>query len=426
MIKDERLIFAGESLDSLLLIASSSLAVLFMAWGIGANDLANAMGTSVGSRALTVKKAVIYAAVLNFLGAILVGIHVTETIQKGIIDPNFFASNPELLIYGMLSAMLATAIWIAIATYFGLPISTTHSIVGAVTGFGIISTGIYNINWGILLKIAASWVISPVLGAIIAFLIFQLVQKAILGREKQRGAALKLSPFLIFLVFFVITLSIFYEGLKGLRLPLERALLVSFIIGGIGALSGYFLIEYYSHKYEFLHLEKIFAYLQVLTACNVAFAHGANDVANAVGPFAAIYNIVVTNEVSMRVGVEWWMLAFGGAGIAIGCLVGGMKVMETVGRKITEISPTNGFCAEFGTSITVLFFSKLGMPISTSHTIVGAVVGVGLARGVKALSLKVIRDIVISWLLTIPVAAAITIGIYFGIEHLLMFNFAAS
>ncbi|MEM2933762.1 MAG: inorganic phosphate transporter [Methanocellales archaeon] len=401
-----------------LLIASSSLAALFMAWGIGANDLANAMGTSVGSRALTVKRAVIYAAVLNFLGAILVGIHVTETIQKGIIDLNFFTPNPELLIYGMLSAMLAAAIWVAIATHFGLPVSTTHAIVGGVAGFGIITAGIYGVSWGVLLKIAASWVISPVLGAIIAFLIFRIIQKAILSREKQREAALKLSPLLIFLVFFVLALSIFYEGLKGLRLEVGSALLASILIGSAAALLGYFLIKYYSYKYEFFHLEKIFAYLQVLTACNVAFAHGANDVANAVGPFAAIYNIFITKEVSMKVGVEWWMLAMGGAGIAIGCLIGGMKVMETIGRKITEIAPTNGFCAEFGTAITVLFFSKLGMPISTSHTIVGAVVGVGLARGIKALSLRVVRDVIISWLLTVPVAAALAIGIYYGITVL--------
>ncbi|MEM2990181.1 MAG: inorganic phosphate transporter, partial [Halobacteria archaeon] len=277
-----------------LLIASSSLAAFFMAWGIGANDLANAMGTSVGSRALTVKKAVIYAAVLNFLGAILVGIHVTETIQKGIIDLNFFTPNPELLIYGMLSAMLAAAIWVAIATHFGLPVSTTHAIVGGVAGFGIITAGIYGVSWGVLLKIAASWVISPVLGAIIAFLIFRIIQKAILSREKQREAALKLSPLLIFLVFFVLALSIFYEGLKGLRLEVGSALLASILIGSAAALLGYFLIKYYSYKYEFFHLEKIFAYLQVLTACNLAFAHGANDVANAVGPFAAIYNIFIT------------------------------------------------------------------------------------------------------------------------------------
>ncbi len=401
--------------DSWLLIAGSSLVALFVTWGIGANDLANAMGTSVGSRALTIKKAVIYAAVLNFLGATLVGIHVTETIQKGIIDPNFFASNPDLLIYGMLSAMLGAAIWVAIATYIGLPISTTHSIVGAVAGFGIITVGFSNISWSVLLRIAASWVISPISGAMIAFLIFRIIQKAILSREKPQKAALKLSPFLIFLVFFVLSLSIFYEGLKSLRLELESALLASIFIGSTAAFCGYFLIKHYSHKYEFLHLEKIFAYLQVLTACNVAFAHGANDVANAVGPFAAIYNILMTGEVSMKVGVEWWMLAFGGGGIAIGCLVGGIKVMETIGHKITEIAPTNGFCAEFGTAITVLFFSKLGMPISTSHTIVGAVVGVGLARGVKALSLKVVRDIIISWALTIPVAAALAIGIYQGI-----------
>jgi PiT family inorganic phosphate transporter len=406
------------ALNNWLLIASSILVALFMAWGIGSNDLANAMGTSVGSRALTIKKAVIYAAVLNFLGAILVGIHVTETIQKGIIDPNFFAPNPDQLIYGMLSALLAAAIWVAIATYLGLPVSTTHSIVGAVAGFGIISIGIYNIRWGVLLKIAASWAVSPVLGAIIAFSIFQVIKRAVLSREEPQKAALKFSPFLIFLTFLVIALSIFYEGLKNLRLELKSALIASILIGSIASVCGYLLIKYYSRKYKFMHLEKIFAYLQVLTACNVAFAHGANDVANAVGPFAAIYNIYITKEVSMKVGVEWWMLAIGGAGIAIGCFIGGFKVMETIGRKITEISPTNGFCAEFGTALTVLFFSKLGMPISTSHTIVGAVVGVGLARGVKALSLKVIRDIVISWLLTVPVAAVLTIGIYYGIALL--------
>lgn len=401
--------------SSWLIIICSSLVALFMAWGIGANDLANAMGTSVGSRALTVRRAVIYAAILNFLGAILVGINVTQTIQKGIIDPNFFAPNPNLLIYGMLSAMLGAAIWVAIATYFGLPISTTHAIVGAVAGFGMISIGVSGVSWGVMLRIVASWVISPVLGAIIAFLIFQLIRGLILSKENSLEAAIKLAPFLVFSVFFVLALSIFYEGLQSLRLELESALLASILIACVAALSGYFLIKYYSRREGFLYLEKIFAPLQVLTACDVAFAHGANDVANAIGPFAAILNIVMTGGVSMKVGVEWWMLALGGTGIAIGCFIGGMKVMETIGQKITEITPTNGFCAEFGTATTVLFFSKLGMPISTSHTIVGAVVGVGLARGVKALSLRVVKDIIISWILTIPVAAALAIGIYYGI-----------
>ncbi len=409
----------GESLtfdnSTWLVIISSAVVALFMAWGIGANDLANAMGTSVGSRALTVRKAVIYAAILNFLGAILVGINVTETIQKGIVDPGFFTLTPELLIYGMLAAMLGSAIWVAVATYYGLPISTTHAIVGAVAGFGAITMGFSNIKWSVMTRIVASWVISPVLGAIIAFLIFHLIKKLILSKEKPNKAALKLAPFLVFSVFSVIALSIFYEGLKGLRLEFEIAVLASILIGILAAMISYFLIRRYSHRKEFMYVEKIFAPLQVLTACDVAFAHGANDVANAIGPFAAIMNIVMTGEVSMKVGVEWWMLALGGTGIALGCFVGGMKVMETIGHKITEITSTNGFCAEFGTATTVLFFSKLGMPISTSHTIVGAVVGVGIARGVKALSLRVVRDIIISWILTIPIAAALSIGIYYGI-----------
>lgn len=392
----------------------------YMAWNIGANDVANAMGTSVGSGALTLKQAVIVAAIFEFAGAFLVGSHVTNTIRKGMVDPNIFASNPDLLMLGMLSALFAAALWLQLATHFGLPVSTTHSIVGAVVGFALIAAGTAGINWGKVLQIVASWVISPVMGGLIAYSVFIFVRNRILDSQHPMKAVKKHVPVLIFILFSVLTLSMVYKGLKNLKLNLEfnQAILVAIAVGIISVIVGKLCLNrtkeepYATLSQELVSVEGVFRHLQVITACYMAFAHGANDVANAIGPVAAIFSISTTHVVVMKVAVPVWILLLGGVGIILGLATWGYKVIETVGKKITEMTPSRGFSAEFGAATTVLVCSKMGLPISTTHTLVGAVIGVGMARGIASLNLKVVRNIIYSWFITLPVAGVLSIIFY--------------
>lgn len=397
------------------LFTAAAAAGLFMAWNIGANDLANALGTSVGSGMVSAKKAVLLGAFLMFFGAVFVGRHVTETIQKGIIDPLLFQASPMLLTLGMLSAIVAASTWVAIATYYGLPVSTTHSIVGAVAGFGAISVGIQNIKMMTLLSIAASWITSPIFAAILSYIVLKSLDKSIFGARKPIKRAEKIGPIWVGIVFAIIGFSMVYKGIKNLELlAMESALVLSVIIGGFAYIASFILFKTAERKvrFESRQVELLFGYLAILTGGYVAFGIGANDIANAIGPFAAILNIMMTGDVSMRVGIEWWMLAFGGGGMALGCLTWGYKVIATISEKITEITPDNAFAAQFSAATVVILASKLGMPISTTHAIVGAVVGVGLARGIKALNIKVVRDIVTSWIATIPTTAIFAILIY--------------
>lgn len=390
----------------------------YSAWSIGANDVANSMATIVGSRALTLRRAIIIAGIFEFLGAFLVGSHVTDTVRKGIIDPLFFASQPELLAYGMFSALLAAALFQHTATFFGLPVSTTHAIVGSLFGFGLIGAGVGSVNWGRIGIISSGWIISPLLGALVAFTLFHIIRKLILSKEQPYNAAVKVAPYLVFVLFTVIVLSIIYKGLKNLHLdfPFSQALAISLIIGLLGAYITWIVVKIDrtipDHKEQYVKTEKLFGYLQIYTACYIAFAHGANDVANAMGPVAAIFSIFQTNTIIMKVNVPIWILLLGGIGIVVGLSTYGYKVIETIGRKITEITPTRGFAAEFSTATTVLIFSKLGLPISTTHTMVGSVIGIGFARGISTLNLQVIRNIITSWFITIPTAAILTVIIY--------------
>jgi PiT family inorganic phosphate transporter len=390
----------------------------YSAWSIGANDVANSMATIVGSRALTLRRAIIIAGIFEFLGAFLVGSHVTDTVRKGIIDPLFFASQPELLAYGMFSSLLAAALFQHTATFFGLPVSTTHAIVGSLFGFGLIGAGVGSVNWGKIGIISSGWIISPLLGALVAFTLFHIIRKLILSKEQPYNAAVKVAPYLVFVLFTVIVLSIIYKGLKNLHLdfPFSQALAISLIIGLLGAYITWIVVKIDrtipDHKEQYVKTEKLFGYLQIYTACYIAFAHGANDVANAMGPVAAIFSIFQTNTIIMKVNVPIWILLLGGIGIVVGLSTYGYKVIETIGRKITEITPTRGFAAEFSTATTVLIFSKLGLPISTTHTMVGSVIGIGFARGISTLNLQVIRNIITSWFITIPTAAILTVIIY--------------
>jgi len=398
-----------------------SLAVCFyMAWNIGANDVANAMGTSVGSHAVSLKQAVLLAGVFEFAGAFLVGGHVTDTVRKGIVSPAIFQGNADLFVLGMLSALLASGIWLNLSTALGLPVSTTHSIVGAIVGFGLLVGGMSAINWGRLGSVVASWFISPLVGGVIAFVTFSFIKRTVLASWDPVRAARRVVPILIFPVAVVLVLSMLFKGLKNLHLdiPFREALIIALAVGVLAYLTMKFiLVRKYAvrprkRKAAFDQVEGIFRYLQIGTACYVAFAHGANDVANAIGPFAAIVSVFKTGNLEMTVGVPIWILALGGVGIVIGLGTWGYKVIETVGRKITSITPSRGFSAEFATATTVLACSKLGLPVSTSHTLVGSIIGVGMAKGVAAINLRVIRNIINSWLITIPAAAVLTILIF--------------
>ncbi len=418
----------------------------YMAWNIGANDVANAMGTSVGSGALTLKGAILVAGILEFAGALLVGSHVAETVRKGIVNPEIFRSDPIVFVLGMLAALLAAGAWLQIASYFGWPVSTTHSIVGSITGFGFLIGGSQAVNWGKVIFIAASWVVSPLISATISFFIFTLLRKKIFRSVAPVSAAKKLTPILVFFVFAILTLVMVFKGLKNLHLHLSflHALLAAVAIGFVGALASAIWVSrmnlaanstnpvdknrradlrageaFHSRntggrrKKEYQGVEKIFVYLQILSACFVAFAHGANDVANAIGPLAAVVNVIKTGVVGLKAAVPLWALALGGIGIVMGLATWGWRVIETIGKKITELTPSRGFSATFGAAVTVVVASRLGLPISTTHTLVGAVLGVGLARGIEALNLNAIRDIVLSWMITIPAGAAFAIGIYY-------------
>jgi PiT family inorganic phosphate transporter len=399
-------------------------ACVYMAWNIGANDVANAMGTSVGSHAITMWQAVLLAAVFEFAGAFLVGGHVTNTVRKGIVSTELFQGNPEIFVLGMLSALLAAGVWLNLATFLGLPVSTTHSIIGAIVGFGLIVGGVSAIHWGKLASVVMSWVISPVCGGLMGWITFMVIKRTVLTSWNPVRAARRIVPILIFPVAVILVLSMLYKGLKNLKLdvPFSQAILIAMIVG-IFAFYGMKLFLSIKLKNvprkradAFNQVERIFAYLQVGTACYVAFAHGANDVANAIGPFAAIVAVFNNGDLAMKVPVPIWVLALGGAGIVVGLGTWGYRVIETIGKKITSITPSRGFSAEFATATTVLVCSKLGLPVSTSHTLVGSVIGVGLARGMAALNLGVIRSIVNSWLITIPASAIVTIFIFLALK----------
>jgi PiT family inorganic phosphate transporter len=394
----------------------------FMAWGVGANDVANAMGTSVGSRALTVKQAIIIAMIFEFAGAYLAGGEVTSTIRKGIIDPALLSGSPEVLIFGMLSALLAAGVWLLIASSFGWPVSTTHSIVGAIVGFAAVGVGVDAVQWNKVMTIVASWVISPMLAGTIAFLLMQSVQKLILNSAEPFAMAKKYVPVYMLYTGFMIAMVSLMKGLKhiGLEVSVGQSMIYALIFGLIVALIGRYLLKRIqpdpdAEKHNrFGNVERIFAVLMIFTACAMAFAHGSNDVANAVGPLAAVVGTVQSGgEVLQKTTMPPWILLLGGAGIVIGLITLGYRVIATVGKKITELTPTRGFAAELSAATTVVLASGIGMPVSTTHTLVGAVLGVGLTRGIGAINLRAVASIFMSWLVTLPVGAALAIIFFY-------------
>lgn len=463
----------------LLLTVIVLLVGFYMAWNIGANDVSNAMGTSVGSGALTLRRAVIIAAILEFAGAYFIGGNVSETMQSQLIDVGQFASNPNTLIFGMCGALLGTGIWLQFASYFGLPVSTTHAIVGAIVGFGVITIGFSGVEWKMIGSIALSWILSPVLSGMISYFIFSLLQKRILFALNPAVATKRMIPILLFFVFGIFSLSLIFNGLSrlGIDFSFSQAILLSILIGAIAFGIGFAIIRRIptpktamasasrlqpqtlislekaikhlrrartgslddthnkiTHMLEEMHglknemrtktqfpertseydtVEKIFGSMQIISACFVAFGHGANDVANAIAPVAAVLDVIKNGIVPGSTPVPSWLLAFGGLGIVVGLATWGWRVIETIGKKITELTPTRGFSAEFGAAITILLASKLGLPISTTHCLVGAVLGVGMARGIRAINLRTLKDIGLSWVITLPASALMSILCFF-------------
>jgi len=395
---------------------------LFMAWGIGANDVANAMATSVGSKALTIKQAVIIAAIFEFAGALLAGGQVTKTIRKGMVDAELLSNTPELLVYGMLASLLAAGIWLLIASFYGWPVSTTHSIVGAIVGFAAVGIGIEAVHWAKVGTIAMSWVVSPLLAGTISFILFSSVQKLIFNTDNPIENAKKYVPYYMFLVGFIIALVTLFKGLKhiGLETTTTENYVVACAVGLLVLIIGKIKISRIAinpdedKDFHFANVEKIFAVLMMITACAMAFAHGSNDVANAVGPVAAVVAIVDSGgEVAQKSAMPIWVLLLGGIGIVVGLAMYGSRVIATVGSGITALTPSRGFAATLAASITVVLASGTGLPISTTHTLVGAVLGVGLARGIGALNLGIVRTIFLSWIVTLPAGAILAVIFFF-------------
>ncbi|GAM76952.1 probable low-affinity inorganic phosphate transporter [Vibrio ishigakensis] len=404
-----------------LILIIAAVFGFMMAVGIGANDVANAMGTSVGSKALTVKQAIIIAMIFEFAGAYLAGGEVTDTIRKGVIDTSLFAAHPDQLVFGMMSALLAAGTWLLLASYMGWPVSTTHSIIGAIIGFALVSVGSEAVDWSSVQGIVGSWVVTPFISGLFAYFIFISAQKFIFNTERPLENAKRYVPVYMFLTTIVIALVTIKKGLKHVGLHLSNgeawfwATAVSLVVMGLGYLyiQKRFKLDHENHEHSFTGVENVFSTLMVITACAMAFAHGSNDVANAIGPLSAIVSTVQNlGEIQEKTRIAWWILPLGGIGIVVGLATLGHKVMSTVGTGITELTPSRGFAAQLATASTVVLASGTGLPISTTQTLVGAVLGVGFARGIAALNLGVVRNIVVSWVVTLPAGGFLAIVFY--------------
>ncbi|MBW2157766.1 MAG: inorganic phosphate transporter [Deltaproteobacteria bacterium] len=392
----------------------------YMAWNIGANDVANSMAPVVGAKAVTIRQAIFIAVILNVIGAVFIGSHVTNTIRKGIVSTDIL-TDPHLVLIGALSAMLAASLWVNFATWKSLPVSTTHSIVGAMIGFGIVAGGFSVINWMKLAAVVMSWVISPLFSLVISYFLFKIILRLILSKKNAFIWSLKLSPFFIGSTVFIVVLSFLFKTPLGKNLSIKAldALMLAFIIAFIFGFAGMKILKHFVKESNPHGAEEIFRFIQIGAACYVALAQGANDVANAVGPLAVIYFLVKTGNVGASVPVPVFLLLFGGIGIACGISMAGHRVMDTMGKKITALSNTRGFAVNFATATTVLVASKMGLPVSTTHAAVGGVMGIGFARGVEAVNLSIVYKIMLYWILTVP-AAAVTSMVIFKILQFIL------
>ena len=397
----------------------------FMAWGIGANDVANAMGTSVGSGAVTIKQAIIIAVIFEFAGAILAGGEVTATIRKGILDAALFTNEPHLLVYGMLASLLAAGMWLLIASSFGWPVSTTHSIVGAIVGFGAVGVGVDAVAWSKVFNIVISWIASPILAGVISFILFRSLQNLIIDTKHPFDNAKKYVPYYMFLVGFIVSLVTIFKGLKhvGVSFDTFTSYSLSIGVGLLVAIIGTFLIRNIhldpdeNKDFYYASMERVFGVLMIITAAAMAFAHGSNDVANAIGPLAAIYSVVDSGGlIGAKSALPIWVLLVGGTGIVIGLITYGHKVIATIGTGITQLTPSRGFAATLAAAATVVIASGTGIPVSTTQVLVGAVLGVGLARGMAALDTRVINKIFLSWIVTLPAGAFMSILFFFALK----------
>ena len=407
--------------DQLIFLVLATVFGLYMAWGIGANDVANAMATSIGSGALTIKQALLVAAIFEFAGAVLAGGEVTSTIRRDIVDASYVVGEPELLIYGMLAALLAAGTWLMLASRMGWPVSTTHSIIGAIVGFSVVALGIESVEWARVGAIVVSWVVSPLIAGVIAFFVFNSIQWSILLRPDPLVRARRYAPLYIFATVTLISLVTILKGLShvGLALSTMEAYVVALSFGAIVALIGRWFIlripvdEKAERRFHYATVERVFGVLMVITACSMAFAHGSNDVANAIGPVAAVVSVAQSGVVGQDAPVPIWILLLGGAGIVVGLGTFGRHVIATVGGRITALTPTRGFSAELAAAFTIVLASGTGMPVSTTHTLVGAVLGVGMARGITAIDLKVVSRIFLSWIVTVPAGALLSIIFFY-------------
>ncbi|MGD8322736.1 MAG: inorganic phosphate transporter [Gammaproteobacteria bacterium] len=407
--------------DQIIYLSLAAAFGLFMAWGIGANDVANAMATSIGSGALTIRNAVIVAAVFEFAGAVLAGGNVTSTIRSGIVDASFATNQPELLVFGMLASLAAAGIWLLVASRRGWPVSTTHSIVGAIVGFAIVAYGADSVEWNAIGAIVASWVISPLAAGFIAFLIFNSIQWLILRHANPLERARRYAPVYVFLTVALISLVTMFKGLShvGLELSTGQAYLLALVIAlGVTAIGRHFIVRIQvdrkaEKKFHYATVERVFGLLMIITACSMAFAHGSNDVANAIGPVAAVIGVARSGLAAQQSSVALWVLVLGGCGIVLGLATFGRHVIATVGARITDLTPSRGFSAELAAASTIVLASGTGIPVSTTHTLVGAVLGVGIARGFSAINLNVVVRIFVSWIVTIPAGAALSVVIFF-------------
>lgn len=407
------------------LIAVAAAFGFLMAWGIGANDVANAMGTSVGSNAVTIKQAIIIAMIFEFSGAFLAGGEVTNTIRSGIIDPSYFTATPELLVYGMIGSLLAAGIWLVVASALGWPVSTTHSIVGAIIGFAAVGVGSDAVAWEKVGGIVGSWVITPAISGFMAFILFQSTQKLIFNTDDPLANAKRYVPFYMAFAGFIMALMTILKGLShvGLHFSVAESYLLAAVIAAVVGIVGKIAIsrlkmsDKANRQTMFANVEKVFAILMVLTACCMAFAHGSNDVANAIGPLAAVVSVVNSGgEIASKSPLVWWILPLGAVGIVMGLAIFGQRVMQTIGKNITHLTPSRGFAAELAAATTVVIASSTGLPISTTQTLVGAVLGVGMARGIAAINIGVVRNIVVSWVVTLPAGAGLSIIFFFMIK----------
>ena len=360
-----------------LLLIMACFFGFFMAWGVGANDVANAMGTSVGARAITIKQAIIIAMVFEFTGAWLAGGEVTSTIRSSIIDIESagFDDRPELLIFGMLSSLLAAGIWLVVASKYGWPVSTTHSIIGAIVGFAVVGISADSVMWGQVLEIVASWIVSPVFSGTIAFILFLSVEKLVLSREDPLKYAKKFVPYYMFLVGFVIAMVTLVKGLShvGLEVTFSQSAFLALAFALLTVTIGIFLLRRLrlpdsdQPTAQMQSVERVFGVLMIFTACSMAFAHGSNDVANAIGPLAAINSVIANNGAfEAESALPVWILLLGGFGIVTGLAMWGHRVIRTIGKNITELTPSRGFAAEIAAATTVVIASGTGIPVSTT------------------------------------------------------------